>query len=245
MKRMKGNRKRPKTVAMIPARMGSARLKKKNLALISGRPLISYVIEAAKDSGVFDRIIVNSESTVFGNIARRHGVEFYKRPEALATSGAKSDVVVYDFLMKHPSDIVAWVNPTSPLQKGEEIRGVVRHFIEKGLDSLITVKDEQVHCVYKDRPVNFKTDDIFAKTQDLTPVQAFVYSVMMWRTEVFRRTFEKKGRALFCGKVGFYPVNKLSSIIIKKEEDLMLADFLLQTLARKGKYKVKYDKAIR
>ena len=48
--------KKQKICAMIPARAGSTRLKMKNLALIDGKPLISYVINAVKQSGIFDNI---------------------------------------------------------------------------------------------------------------------------------------------------------------------------------------------
>ena len=50
-------------IAMIPARMGSTRLTMKNLALLNGKPLIYYAINAAKDSEVFKRIVINSEDS--------------------------------------------------------------------------------------------------------------------------------------------------------------------------------------
>lgn len=230
---------------MIPARMGSTRLAKKNLALAGGKPLIYYAIKAAKDSGVFDRIIVNAEDDIFAGIAKRYGVEFYKRPGHLASSTAKSDPVVYDFIAQRPCDIVAWVNTIAPLQTGRDIRDVVRYFVNNALDSLITVKNEQVHCLHKGRPVNFTTKGLFAQTQDLAPVQPFVYSVMMWRTEPFREAFEKHGCAFFCGRSGFYPVGKLASMIIKTKEDLALADYMLRTAKRGGAYKVRYDRSVK
>lgn len=228
-------------IAMIPARMGSTRLAMKNLALVNGKPLIYYAIKAAKDAGCFERVVINSEDALFGKIASRYSIDFYKRPSEWATSSAKSDSVVYDFIKNNLCDIVAWVNPTSPLQTGEEVREVVKYFIKGKLDSLITVKDEQVHCAYKGKPVNFKTGQVFAQTQDLIPVQPFVYSVMMWRAEAFVKAFEKQGYAFFCGKVGYYPVSKLSGIVIKRQEDLVLADHMLRALA-KGAIKIKYDK---
>ncbi len=117
-----------KIIAMIPARRGSTRLKAKNLALLNGRPLVSYAIEAAKASGVFDRVVLNSEDDIFSGIAKECGAEFYKRPADLASSTAKSDTVVNDFILKNPCDIVAWVNSTSPLQTGGEIRSVAEYF---------------------------------------------------------------------------------------------------------------------
>ena len=236
---------RGRIIAMIPARLGSTRLAMKNLALVNGKPLIYYAVRAAKGSGVFDRVVINSEDAVFEKIALRYDVEFYQRPAEWATSTAKSDCVVYDFLKHNRCDIVAWVNPTSPLQTAQEVRGVVRYFMKNRLDSLITVKDEQVHCVYKGRPVNFNFDEIFAQTQELAPVESFVYSVMMWRTEAFMRSFEEKGHAFFSGRVGFYPVSKLSSVIIKREEDLMLADSILRTLKSGRGRTVRYDAVVR
>lgn len=231
-------------LAMIPARIGSTRLPKKNLALLSGEPLISYAINAAKDSGIFDRILLNSDSTVFKEIAQRYGVEFYHRPIDLGTSEAKSDSVVNDFMLKHPGDILVWVNPTSPLQPPDEIREVVDYFLDNELDSLITVKNENVHCLLDGKPLNFDPEGLFARTQDLRPVQPFVYSIMMWRFEPFLRTFREKGHALLNGKLGFYSVGKLSSIIIKTEEDLRLAEYVLTGKRTLGHYDIQYDQII-
>ena len=228
-------------IAMIPARMGSTRLRMKNLALIKGKPLIYYAIKAAKEAGIFSRIVINSENSLFSQIAKRYNVDFYKRRPELATSRAKSDCVVYDFLKDNPCEILVWVNSIAPLQTGGDIRQAVDFFVRKKLDSLITVKNEFVHCVYKNRPVNFERNAKFARTQDLLPVQPFVYSVMMWRKSVFMQSFKNKGYAILCGRAGFYPVSRLSSVIVKRKEDLILAESLLKIIERK--YKINYDKS--
>jgi len=232
-------------IAMIPARIGSTRLKMKNLVLINGKPLISYAIEAAKASGVFKRIVLNSDNEIFAEISKRYGIEFYLRPAELGTSTTKSDSVVYDFMMKYPSDVLAWVNPTSPLQSGTEIRDVINYFIKEDLDTLITVKNEQVHCIYGDKPVNFNIDEIFAQTQDLKPVQPFVYSIMMWKNRTFTDTFRKRGYAFFCGRVGYHPVSKETAIIIKTKEDIMLADYVIRAKESSGGYAVQYDEIVK
>ncbi len=229
-------------VAMIPARIGSTRLKMKNLALIDGKPLIYYTIEAAKTSGIFNRVVLNSDNVIFAEIARRYDVEFYQRPVELGSSTTKSDTVVYDFMSKHPSDVLAWINPTSPLQTGDEVKEVIDYFVKEGLDTLITTKNEQVHCVYQEKPVNFRMEEIFAQTQDLEPVQPFVYSIMMWRSRTFKDAYEKRGHALFCGKVGYYSVSKKSTLIIKTEEDLLLADYIMRAEKQYKGQEIKYDK---
>lgn len=231
---------KPKIVAMIPARRGSMRLKAKNLALLNGRPLVSYAIEAAKKSGVFDRIVLNSEDDIFFDIAKEYGVEFYKRPAAFANSTAKSDTVVQDFILHNPCDIVAWVNPTSPLQTADEIKAVIGHFVKEGLDTLITVRNEQVHALLDGNPLNFKQKEIFAQTQDLKPVGLFVYSIMMWKTKTFSAQFKKNGHAVLCGKVGYYPVSKLSAMIIKREEDFKMAEYLLAGMEARKDFSMSY-----
>ena len=56
---------KPIIYAMIPARMGSQRLKLKNLALLNVKPLIYYAIESAKVSKIFDKIFINSDDNLF------------------------------------------------------------------------------------------------------------------------------------------------------------------------------------
>jgi len=237
---------KPVIYAMIPARFGSTRLKMKNLALINGNPMISYAIDAAQKSGVFDKVVLNSENDIFSDIADRYNVEFYHRPTDLGSSQAKSDSVVADFMQSFPdADIVAWVNPISPFQTSDEISKIIHYFLERKLDSLITVENKQVHCNYKDEPVNYSLDGLFAQTQDLEPVQPFVYSIMMWRSKVFLDAFNKKGYGLFCGDFGTYTVSNLSGIIIKTQEDLMLADFLMRSVVNKfGDYQLQYDELV-
>ena len=54
-----------KIIAMIPARIGSKRLKKKNLVLINNKPLINYAIDAAKKTKIFSKIVLNSDHKIF------------------------------------------------------------------------------------------------------------------------------------------------------------------------------------
>lgn len=230
--------------AMIPARYGSTRLQMKNLALINGQPMISYAIGAAKDSGIFNKVIVNSEHNLFNRIADRYKVDFYKRPEYLGSSEAKSDEVVADFMNNFKqADVVVWVNPISPLQTSDEIRNVVTYFIDNNLDSLITVENKQVHTLFDGIPINYNVNENFAQTQDLKPVQPFVYSIMMWKVETFLNEYKKNQHALFCGKFDTYAVNKLTGLIIKTKDDLLLIDSIVRDRESSTR-EIEYDQSI-
>ena len=223
-----------KILAMIPARIGSQRLKKKNLALVNKKPLIEYVIQSAKKSNIFDQIYINSDSQVFKKIALKNKVNFYLRGKKFGSTNTKSDDVVYDFLKNNKCDIVVWVNPIAPLQEPIEIKRVVNFFMKKKLNSLITTNKLKNHAIYKNKPLNYKINERFKKTQNLEPIELMVYSVMMWRSNTFIKSYEKNKKAILHGKVGYYPVSKFSGIIVKDKIDLEIVSTILKVLKKKN-----------
>lgn len=60
-------------LAIIPARGGSKRIKNKNIKIFHGKPIIYYSISAAKRSGIFDEIIVSTDSSKIASISRKYG----------------------------------------------------------------------------------------------------------------------------------------------------------------------------
>ena len=236
-----------KIIAMIPARIGSTRLKMKNLALINGRPLIGYAINAAKESGVFDQVFINSDHDVFSSIAKEYSVEFYLRPKALGLSQTRSDHVIADFIDKHETmDILVWVNPIAPFLDKNQICNTVKYFLKNQLHSLITAEERNVHCVFDGSPVNYNPTELFSRTQDLKPVHAFSYALMMWNTKIFKAQFNRLGHALFCGKFRTFSLDRLSSIIIKNKSDLILADYIMRNLNKTSsvEYKIMYHPVV-
>ena len=232
-------------VAMIPARIGSTRLKMKNLALINNKPMIYYSINKALEADIFNKVVINSDSQIFSTIAKKYGVEFYNRNKKLGSSTTKSDEVVLDFIDAYKeADIIVWLNPIAPFQKISEIKEAINYFKKNNLDSLITVENKKVHCNFNGSPVNYSPNEPFAQTQDLIPVQPFSYTIMMWRTDTFRKEYELNGHALFCGNFDVFPVSTLSSLIIKNEDDLKLADYIMQRYNDYNDYLVRYDKII-
>lgn len=90
-------------VAIIPARGGSKRIPKKNIRSFSGKPLISYAINAAIDTNIFDRIIVTTDSDEIAMVARKFGAETpFMRPLKLSDDFSPTIPVI-----KHA---VQWLN---------------------------------------------------------------------------------------------------------------------------------------
>ncbi len=233
-----------KIYAMIPARIGSQRLKYKNLAIINNKPMIYYTINAAKKSGCFDKIFINSDHKIFSKISKKYKVNFYKRIKSLGGSNIKSDSIVYDFMKNNPeADIVVWVNPIAPFQTAKEIKKIVNFFSKKKIDSLITVENKKIHCNYNGKPLNYIKNSKFAKTQDLKMIQTFVYSLMMWKKKSFIKKYKKDKNAILTGKTYFYPVKSLSTIIIKNLDDLKLANYVMKLKSKK--FFLNYDKVLK
>ena len=221
-----------KIIAMIPARMGSTRLKYKNLALINNKPLIYYSIKASIDSKIFDKIIVNSDHEVFKQIANRYKIGFYNRPKKLGGNNVKSDDVVNDFLKSHQCDILVWVNPIAPLQRSREINKIVKEFSKSKFDSLYTVIDRKVHALYKNKGINFKKNIKFQQTQSLKPVTEMVYSLMMWKSKKFINNYQKFGHSFLKGKVKYHKVDPINSYIVKNINDLITVQSILKKIVK-------------
>lgn len=132
-------------IAIIPARSGSKGLKDKNIKMMCGKPLLAYSIQAAKDSGCFDTIMVSTDSEQYAEIARSNGAEvpFLRSAE---TSGDKAGSwdVVKEVLKKYESfgkefQNVCLLQPTSPLRTSEDIKKAYQLYENKQAGIVISV----------------------------------------------------------------------------------------------------------
>jgi len=219
-------------IAMIPARMGSQRLKKKNLRKLGGIHLITRAIRKAVSSKVFNEIWVNSESPVFKEIALQEGVRFHLRPEELASNTATSEDFVYEFLKSHPCDYLFQVHSIAPLLTSEQVAGFVKAMEASSYDVQVSVVNELIECMIEGRPINFAFDSK-TNSQDLTPIQRITWSITGWRRSTYIEAYEAGQCATYAGRIGLYPVNRSAGHIIKTEHDLKIAEALLE--ADKGK----------
>ena len=82
-------------IAVIPARGGSKRIPRKNIRLFNGRPMIAYVIEAARSSQIFDAIVVSSDDDEIQRVAREYGAQTpFERPPELADDHTATQPVI-------------------------------------------------------------------------------------------------------------------------------------------------------
>tara|TARA_R110000824_G_scaffold57820_2_gene157067 strand:+ start:9466 stop:10620 length:1155 start_codon:yes stop_codon:yes gene_type:complete len=231
-----------KVIAMIPARMGSKRIPKKNIRLLNGKPLIQYAIDAVKEANCFDEIWINSESPIIEKLAIRSGVNFYKRPEQFSTDTASNDMWMEDFFKSVGGDIVIQVLPTSPFITPEEIRDFVQNFIYNGLDTLISMVDVRIEAVYKGQPINFNQKKETPPSQTLEPIKAYGCSLMGWRKTNYLKNMKEHGAAYHGGngKIGYFTLKGYSTIDIDNEEEYQLAESVARSMSKNKTYSIKY-----
>ncbi|MDC8830458.1 pseudaminic acid cytidylyltransferase [Alteromonas gilva] len=108
-------------IAVIPARGGSKRIKSKNIRAFAGQPLIAYSIQAAKASGIFEDILVSTDSEEIARVAKAMGATgIIERPAALADDFIGTTPVVQHAIKSHqdiedsPPDYVCCIYATAP-----------------------------------------------------------------------------------------------------------------------------------
>lgn len=137
----------PTAVALIPARQGSRRVPGKNIRVLGGHPLIAYTIVSAIDSGVFESVIVSTDSEQIAQIARYYGAEVpFLRPAVFAGE-TSPDIEWLAYTLEELRardrtwDCFGLLRPTSPFRSADTIRRAWARFIaQQGVDSLRAVE---------------------------------------------------------------------------------------------------------
>jgi CMP-N-acetylneuraminic acid synthetase len=137
-----------KVLGFIPARGGSKRFPRKNVALLGGRPLLAWTLEPARASGVFATIALSTDDAEIATIGNVLGVRVIERPAVLGAD----DVTVVDVLLAtldalesdgEHFDAVYVLMPTSPFRSAATIVRAFETFRSGGASSLISVMPQE------------------------------------------------------------------------------------------------------
>ncbi len=138
-------------IGVIHARGGSKRIPLKNLKLLAGRPLISYMVEAAVESRLLDRVIVSTDHPDIARIALEYGAEVpFMRPADLAEDVASELVTQHAVRFVEEQGyrvcIALTMQPTTPFCTSEDIDACIAKMLETDLDTVFTA------CEIHERP---------------------------------------------------------------------------------------------
>ncbi len=136
-------------LGIIPARGGSKSIPNKNIALLAGKPLISWTIQFAKQAQLLSRLVVSTDDAQIAEIAQQSGAEIIERPAELSTDHVHTEPVLLhalDYLEEkegYVPDAVALLQCTSPMRGSGIIDAGIRKLAETGCDAVLSVQPIQ------------------------------------------------------------------------------------------------------
>ena len=188
-------------IAVIPARGGSKRIPGKNIRPLAGKPIIAYTIAAALESGLFDRVVVSTDSPDIAQVAHQYGAEVpFLRDKNLAddftpVSSATTDMLFRLDRFGDRFDSVAQLMPCCPLRTADDVNESHSWFEKTGAESQISVvrygwqnpwwamrrnERNELDPVFKERGIS--------RSQDLPDLFCPTGAILWSRTESLRRT---------------------------------------------------------
>ncbi len=221
-------------LAVIPARSGSKGVRGKNIRPLAGRPLLHWTVEAARQSGWIDRLIVSTDSESIAAIARDAGADVpFLRPAALATDTASSvDVLVHAVSWCREQgegyDLLMLLQPTSPLRTAQDITSGLKIMGKRGGRAVVSVCECEHHPLWSNTlppdgcMADFLPKNANVRRQDLPPCYrlngAFFLAETGWFME--KRTF-------YGPETYALVMHQEHSVDIDSELDFRWAEFLL------------------
>ena len=224
-----------KNLAIITARSGSKGLPDKNIKELAGKPLMWYTINAALISGMYDEVMVSTDSERYAEIAISCGAKVpILRSDVNSGDTASSwDVVreVIEYYKKQGEvyDTVTLLQPTSPLRTHNHIIEGFELLKEKGANSVIGVVEEEHSPLWANvLPEDMSMEGFINKgllgipRQELKPYYRINGALYIVKTDVLDQIND-----LYDNKCYAYIMNREASVDIDTEFDFKMAEVIL------------------
>lgn len=227
-------------IAIITARGGSKRIPRKNIKDFCGRPILSYSIEAAKDSGLFDEVMVSTDDKEIAETAKRWGasVPFFRSAatssDYASTVDALLDVIgMYQERGREFSQLCC-IYPTAPFVTAKKLKLAYRQWYESGADALIPVVPFSYPplrgLVVRENRLKMKWPEYeTARSQDLDQIYHDCGQFYFIKTPVLLQE-----KALFCENLVPMVMSEIEVQDIDNETDWELAELKYKLLKSKG-----------
>jgi CMP-N,N'-diacetyllegionaminic acid synthase len=203
-----------KVLGVIPARGGSKRLPRKNLADLGGKPLVRWTLDAAIQSNVFDHLWVSTEDEEIGNLV---GEYWWKRPPELAKDTTPTMPVILDVLARHNVDVIVTLQPTSPFRTADDIKNSLALLNNYEADSVISTTEAPKDLAFQARWAN--------RLEALPNIVVPNGAIYILTNKAIQR-----GETWYSGRLYGFPMPKDRSLDIDTELDLELARHLVRIL---------------
>ena len=190
-----------KRIAIITARGGSKRIPGKNIKPFLGKPILSYSIEAAISSGVFDEVMVSTDSEEIAAVAKQYGasVPFYRSAKTADDYATTADVlseVIEEYEKRGMSfETGCCIYPTAPFITAEKLKNAVNMLEESSMDTVFPVVSfsypPQRGMIIEEGRLKLREPQyINSRSQDLTPMYHDVGQFYAFRIDSFKKNLD-------------------------------------------------------
>ena len=220
-----------RVLGLVPARGGSSRVPRKNLARLGGKTLVRRALETALAADCFHVVALSSDDDEILAEAEGLDVIALRRPAELATDTARASEFALHALQalddpERPFDALAIVQCTSPFTAPEDAAGAVELLERTGAESVVTVARVEaarhplkLKLLEGDRLLPYLEDDRLTPSHELPPLWVRNGSVYAFRRDVVERGLEAED-------VRGYEMPPERSFDIDTERDLAFAEFV-------------------
>ena len=228
-------------IAIITARGGSKRIPHKNRKEFCGKPIIEYSIEAAKQAGIFDTVMVSTDDNKIAEIAKNAGAEVpFMRSAETSNDYATTADVLMEVLEKYKERGIRYENacciyPTAPFVTGYKLRQAMEMLVKEKKDSVMPVVPFSFPplrgMVINDGKLEYKWQEYAMKrSQDLEEIYHDCGQFYVFRVE----SFEKEKKLVTDNTAGMI-ISELEVQDIDNETDWQLAEMKYRLLKEKGR----------
>jgi CMP-N-acetylneuraminic acid synthetase len=229
-----------KIIAIVPARGGSKRIPRKNIIDFHGKPMILHTLQAAKDSKLFDKIVVSTDCPLIKDICDDAGfiVPFF-RTEYYDNYSTVSQATITtlnqaESFFNEKYDVVIQLMPNSPLRTSIDIIHQYESFCEQSpLFSISCTKFgwQNPWWSFEKNSINLAEwkfgQALLKRSQDLP--ELFAPNGAVWIADVNEL---KKTKTFYTSSTKFFEMDFINSVDIDTPDDLIFAKklFLLQRI---------------
>ena len=228
-----------KKIAIITARGGSKRIPGKNIKEFCGKPILAYSIEAALQSGIFDTVMVSTDSEEIAAVGKTYGAEvpFYRSEETSGDFATTNDVlleVLYEYEKRGENfELGCCIYPTAPFVTAEKLKSGVDALLESDADTLIPVvafsyPPQRAMVVENGRLVFKYPEYLDSRSQDLQPHYHDVGQFYLFRTEAF-----KQNKKLMLGNILPMVISEMEVQDIDNQTDWEIAEMKYRVMQEK------------
>ena len=209
-----------KVISVIPARGGSKGIPLKNIVSLNGKPLISYTIEASKQSNV-DETWVSTDSSKIASVALEYGAKVIERPEDISTDTSQSEESLLHAARDSEFDVMVFIQPTSPLIESADIDAGLEMMDE--YDSVFSVTKEHwiPRWTMDVKPFEWEIDN---RPMRQDKPETYIENGAFYITKR-KNLLESKLR--YSGKIGVVEMPLSRSFQIDVRDDLRLVETIL------------------